>query len=747
VSYLSIRERRLDKAINHILREELQKGNLPSSKEFIWRLNQYLQENNISTPEFDFKPARKGSVAKSSDVNKTLGAVYSDFDTLYVNVIEQHNASVKHFNKFDVEKSKLEYLIDELESKLKELILLYGESDYLNSIYDILVDFSQIDSANTTASVDVKNHEVKISDIKSRSSKIIINATSSFEILPEIKTLVEGKVVSGTPADALNNNANNTWQYEVSSESKMDVGGYYLMVLNTKQLINKISLSLHSIKPTYVKPEFSPDNVNWIPLPYYEEGVMIDSEYNFDFPDIEVRQIRLLLAKKEPDAEALGRRVDQPALTAINLSQELPNFPTPKNTDESSRRYFTTSEDGNYYGTAVPNPKSQSVRYTYLFGIKSISLYRNTYSMEGTFYSTKLKVDSSNGKNFTIDRVSLSVEEELPNGTDIKYYIALPPEGVAQPEWKAISPVNRKNPQYDQMIDFKNVSTSIPSRFAIDPTISIGEYEQEHLYANGIRFYKIGEIVDRKIIPGTQRLFVGKDTWGKKSYAYQQVDNATHEPILEDWVRPQTLVTVGYTKIENGKPGLILNKERTSTPTNYIFTLGVFSNKAKEIVNATPASTDPIAVFMNGQLLFQGIPTPATKINYVFESGWNEIIVLVYTSKTVGAVNGATVDLSIDPRYYGSSIYSKAKPLTMVSIFDLRYNTLNINYDNFAVVEVNNKSQIILNNAMAGLDYEFFYNYIDGTVHDEILFKAQLQRDDTITNTSSKIKSYRLRFS
>lgn len=740
---MSIRERRLNKAINQILREELQKGNLPSSKEFVWKLNQYLQDNDISGPSYKFKPVRKGSVARSKDLNQTLEAVYSDFDTLYVSVIEQHNASIKHFNKYEIEKAKLDYEIGNLENKLKELILLYAEEGFLNSVYDMFTDFSQIDGANTTANVDIASHEVKMDNVKSRSRKIVPNAIATFDILSEIKNVVEGKIISGSPQDALSNSTNSTWQYEISSPTKMDVGGYYVLTFATKQEMNKIALSLHSVKPVYIRIEFSPDNVNWILLPYYEQGVSVSKDYTFDFPSIEVNSLRILMGKTEPDNETIGKPRDEGIIDTMKHARQL--FPDLKTDGEpESRRYFKATSEPIIRNDAEGKVRADSVKNTYLFGIKNIFFFYNTYSLESKLTSRVLQAENVSGKNFTIDRVSLVVDEELPNGTEIKYYIALPPAS-GEPEWKSISPVNRANPQYDQMIDYKNISTSVPNVFKIDPSISIGEYEQESLYANGIKFYKVGEVIDRKIIEGTEKLFVGKNTWGKKSYALQHADN-DHEPSLNDWrlgVKP----VINYAKIEDGRPGVVLHREKTAVATNYMFTLGVFSNKAQEVVTVTPASTDPIAIFMNGKLLFSGIPTRSTKVTFLFENKWNEIIVLVYTSKTVGSVNGATVDLNLDPRKYGSNVYSKAKPLTRVPIFDLRYNVNASDTEKFAVVEVNNKSQVILNHATPGLEYEFFYNYIDGTANDEILFKAELKRDDSITNTSPKLKSYRLRFS
>jgi hypothetical protein len=287
----------------------------------------------------------------------------------------------------------------------------------------------------------------------------------------------------------------------------------------------------------------------------------------------------------------------------------------------------------------------------------------------------------------------------------------------------------------------------VPDTFSINPSISIGEYELENLYANGIKFYKIGEIEGRKIIDGTERLFIGKDTWSMKSYEYQHVDHATHVPAIEDWIRPENSVKESFVKITDGKPGLLLNKTRTSVATNYMFKLGVFSGKDKELVAAIPTSLDPISIYVNGEIVFKGIPSASSKANYLIQSGWNEIIVLSYNSKSVGTVNGSTLDINMDIRKYGSNVYSKAKAMDKVSLFDLRYNVINTDYDKFALQEVNGKTYVVLNSAMPGLEYQFFYNYIDGEVKDELLFKAILTRDDSITETSPKLKSYRLRFS
>jgi hypothetical protein len=692
---LGIHEKRFLKAINQIIKEELQKGNLPSSKEVMWRLNQYLRDHNLSRPNYDFKPVRRGMLARSYDYNDTMHRVHEDLETLYENTIDLHNGLDKNFNKFEVDKSKLEYQINSLENKLKELILLYGKSGFLNSVYDVFDDLEKINVANTTAHVDIKRHEVSIPDIKSTSTRIMPDAYASFHLLEEIAPSVEGKTVSGIPSDALNDSINATWQYLVKSKTKQTVAGYYYMNFDQKQIMNRIAIHLQSIKPTDVRVDFTPDGMNWFGLPYYENGVEISDEFVFDFPSIEVQEIRILMTKDEPDNE-------------------------------------TSSTAG--------------LDYNYVFGIKKIQMFQLDFSENATMVSQPLVVEVPATQNFSINKVSLLVDEFLENGTDIQYYIAMPPAEGDEPEWKAISPVNRDNPKHNQIIDFKNITRAPAQRFSIDPTLSIGEYELESLYTNGINFYSIGEIEGKKVINNSERLFVGRNSWGIKSFPGQYTDHDKHIPKLEDWDKPLHNIRYDYAAMEDGKPGLILDRKRHTAPESYMITTGVFSEKASETVSIIPASTEPITIYMNGTQVYQGIPSASTQVDLTFKNGWNEIVVLAYV-RNFEAANGVTIDMNIDPRKYGSNVYSKAQPMEKVSLFDLRYNVKSNDRNKYAIMEANEKQYIVLNHAAPGLEYDFYFHYVDGAAKETILLKADFTRDRTVTNISPKLKSYRLRFS
>ena len=697
---MGIRDKRFYRAINRILREELQKGNLPSSKEFSWRLNNYLREHNLSRPEYNFKPVREGSTARSYDYNKAMGDVHSDLSTLYENTIELHNLLAKNFSKFEVDKSKLEYEINILENTLKELILMYSKNGFLGTVYDIFDDMSKVNVAETSAHVDIKKHEVAIPEIKNTSQKINPQGAVTFAILPEIEADVQVVPISGKPSNALSDSMNETWQQLLLTDKKQQIAGYYYINFDEKQTMNRISIALHGAKPTTVRIEFTPDNINWFTLPYYEEGKLVADEYSFDFPSLEMKQMRILLSKSEPDDQS----------TAENFSKETP-----------------------------------SNKYKYIMGVKNISMYQLSYPPSATLVSVPLKVEIPTGQNFSINKVSLSAEEEIPSATDIKYWIAIPTEDDREPEWKDISPVERNNPQYEQIIDFRNITNAPATKMSIDTNKSLTEYEMEQYYANGINFYKIGEVENKLIVNSTERLYVGKNTWGIKKFAYQQPDHATHLPSMNDWTELQDY-KYDFVKIEDGKPGLILDRVTHTEAYNYMMSVGVLSEKYQEVSASIPASTEPITVYVNGDQVFQGIPNASTKVAYKFNYGWNEIVVLMYTRNPTAA-NGVTLDLNIDVRDYGANIYAQARPLEKVSLHDLRYNVKSNDRSKYALETVNDKSLVILNHAVPGLEYDFFYNYVEGDVQDTILFKAEFSKNEQHSSISPKLKSYRLRFS
>lgn len=699
---MGVREKRFFRAVNRILKEELQKGNLPSSKEFGWRLDEYLSSQNLNRPEYQFRQTREGDTADAHSYNEVNKEIHNDLSTLYEGTIDIHNGLFKNFNKFEIEKSKLEYEMNELENRLKNFILLSSENGLLGTVHEVFDDMNKINVERSDAHIDIKKHYASIPSIRNTSRRIQPDAHALFAISPDIRAAVESIPISGVPSSALSESENESWQHLVLSKAENGIIAFYQVDFEKLTTMNRIEVEMHGSKPTKVKIDCSPDGTNWMPLPYHEIDRLIGQAYAFDFPTIEIKKIRMRMEKNEPD-------------------------------DRTETQNFIKK---------IPAGYNQ-----FIFGMKSINFHMLDYPPQALFVSEEMTVDSPEGENFTINKVSLSVDEDIPPATDIKYSIALPPKGLNEPQWRYISPVERENPRYDSVIDFRNITNAPPERFSIDSNTSLTEYEMESLYANGIKFYRLGRVPDKKIISQTERLFPGRNAWGMQRFTFRHDNHEQHIPSISDWEERRS-ITHSFKQIEDGKPGTVLSGEKANAADayNYMFTAGILSEKRQTVEAAAPVSTEPIAVYVNGQEVYRGKPNSRTRIPYEFNYGWNEVIVLVYI-RNVGAANGATVDINIDMRNYGANVYAQAQPMELVSLHDLRYNTKSNERTKYAIEVVNDESHIVLNHAMPDMEYDFFFHYAEGEIMDKILLRAEFSKNEQHSSISPKLNSYRLRFS
>jgi hypothetical protein len=685
---IGIAKKRFTSAIEQILMEELQKGNLPSSKEFGVRITRFLQMNDISKPEYKFRAIRNGEVASSYSFNEVIERIQRDLQTLYDNTIAIHQELKGKFDWFETEKNKVEYEARQLENSLRDKIALYGKTGFLASVFDVFDDVSKVATQDNVV-VDVQKHEVILKHEENTSFIFKPQGTIVFQ-KPTTYTedMVKRIPLVGNPSNILSGYSNEIWQEIWLTKQQMTISGYLEYTFINKQKLNRIELDMQTIKPCTVMIEFTADNLNWFHLPYYEEGLPANGGVlAFDFPTVEMNAMRVWFTKNENDGE-------------------------------------------------IVHP--EGYQFQYVFGAKSLSMYQLRYPSEGTLVSTTLTPKTQG--TFSIGKVSLITEEETPVGTAIDYYIATPDN---EPLWKQISPVNQTNPVAPQVIDFKYVSNSPAQTIGLPNHINVEDYEAVELATNAISFYRIGSITDKDIIPSTERLYAGKKAWLMKSSTSQFED--AHIPELNDWYLPADIVTT-FQSMEVGRPSVIMQNRKHTDHTQYYYGLGIYSNEKEQRFSATPTTTEPIAIYLNGQLLFKGIPTISTQINYVLKNGWNDLVVLIYI-QSVGTTNGSTVDIGFDPTSLSSSVYASSASMQKVELFDLQYNVKNNDWTKYAFYEKDGITYVIINYAIPGISYDLFFDYVDKNSETSIMMKAVFRQSGSSNYTTPKLKRYTLQFS
>ena len=685
---IGIQKKRFIEAMENILLEELQKGNLPSSKEFASRVTRYLQLNDLAKPEYEFRAIRNGEVASSYSFNEVVTKIQRDMQTLYDNTIAIHKELKGKFDWFETEKSKIEYEARQLENELRDKIALYGKTGFLTSVFDVFDDTTKVKTTENVV-VDVKKHEVVLKHEENTSYVYAPQGSIAFQMPKTFNSLVKRVRLTQTAESILTEYENELWQEIWLTKSHITVSGYLEYVFNDKQKINRIELDMQTVKPCQVMIEFTSDNLNWFHLPYYEEGLKASGGIlSFDFPTVEMNSMRIWMEKTEHDGE-------------------------------------------------IVHP--EGYQFQYVFGAKSLKLYQLRYPNEGTFETVELTPKTQGA--FSIGKVSLVVEEETPIGTAIDYYIATPDES---PSWLSISPVGHKSPTHPQVIDFKYVSNAPAQKIGLPSGINVEDYEIAELETNAIAFYRIGTIKDKMIVPKTERLYAGKKAWMVQQ-SPSEYDDA-HIPTISDWYAPEDVERT-FQNMETGRPSVIMQNRKHTSHVQYNYGLGIFCNEKEKTFSSKPASTEPIAIYLNGTLLFKGIPS-GNQINYKLKNGWNDITVLVYI-QTVNTSNGSTVDIGFDPTSVSESVYASSKSMQKVSVFDLQNNVKNNDWTKYAFHTRNNDDNIyvVMNYALPGISYDIFFDYVDKNSETKIMLKAVLRQSGSSTYTTPKLKRYTLQFS
>ncbi|PFK99791.1 hypothetical protein COJ01_17110 [Priestia megaterium] len=681
---INIRQKRFTVAVNQILQEELQKGNLPTSKEFATRLNKLLREQDLAAPEYDFRRVRNSELAESAFYNEVVTKIQKDLMILYENTIAVHNELQGKFNWFEVEKNRLEYTARKLEAELKEKILLYGKTGYLASVFDTFDDVSKIDTEDNV-SIDIKNHQVTLKQQENTSFLITPTSKISFS-MPSTATSTFKKIpISGKIEHALNTNNNETFQEVWLAKSEGPADGFINIDFQEKQVLNRIDVSVHTLKDVTIYVEFTSDGTNYYHLPYYPEGKITNNSLSFFFPTTEMKSMRIWIRKQESDKE-------------------------------------------------VVHPQGYS--YQYLFGVKKIQFFQLSFPASGKIVTKMLTPNTD--ENFSIGKVSLVTEEEIPDGTDIEYFVRVD----ENENWKPISPVNRESAKAPSIIDFKYVVKGSPTSLGITSNTSGQEAEIIELQANGISFYSLGSIEKRKIIPRTERLYIGKDAWSIQKT--EQDFGATHIPTMNDWKQPPNEITKSVMPIKEGNRGVILQEETFTKHTQLYYGMGIYYEGQEQVLSTIPSSTEPIAIFLNGEKLFEGIPSAQTNVNYKFKQGWNDVTVLVYVQSLS---RSCTIDLGFDPITVSTHCYASSQPLENVSVFDLRYNTKNNDWSKYALYEKDGKVYIVVNHSLPGVTYDFYYDYVDEVEHREVQLKISLKQFSVGQYTTPVLRRYTLQFS
>lgn len=696
---MSIHNKRLTQLTEQILRESLQDGILPSSKEFVWKMNQAMQGQKLSEPRYRFKAYRNSAIIQSSEINESNDKIHDDLSILYDNIIDIHKSLNKYQSSFEVEKMKLDTQISELQNELKEKIMAYNAPGFLGYAFDRFDNLLKVDKeASTDIFVDTKEKEVRLVEEKNTSSRIYPSTSFAFDVIEEIETKRED--ISGKLKTLIRPEDDIPWQTIIRTKENQTLTAVLQLSFDKNYSINKIIADFLTIKKLLVKIEFSTNGTTWMDIPYYQDFIESKGTAAFQFPTLSMRAIRFVIKKEDSDE--------------------------------------TT-------------PLSDGFTNSYLYGAKSVELYNKQYPSTGLFQTEPLSIANA-PSNYRIDRVKLIVDEVVPTGTTIDYEIAIPSaDGVN--DWHPIDPVSRINTLNPQELRFSNIKRGESLEMFYPKDRSVVQSEVAGLTTNGVPVYRLSTqrgdkiqqyIQNKAILDGTLKLYTGRNSWEVVSYP----STSTGIPSLEQWSEVKDGMKYRYNLMNNSKNGEVFKNWTDPKKQQYICKAGFFIGSNDMVIKTTPICTDPMSIYVNGENVYQAMPGNTQPVNISLKTGWNEIAILINGQNAVAAA-GISMSLGFNPQAISQHTYSSSSPMKYISLFDLRYNTKENDHSVFSTRETKDGLEILTNFALEGLSFDLYYDYTDELALSQeakMILRAKINRENGENVPSPIIRSYRLEF-
>jgi len=411
------------------------------------------------------------------------------------------------------------------------------------------------------------------------------------------------------------------------------------------------------------------------------------------------------------------------------------NFTTKKS---SMIELYLTKIEPDFFST-----KNNQAIYVYDFRIDELIITAPYYSSSGIYVSKSFGLPSNQNPNLAIDKIVFDVDQQIPSGTSINYYIAADNNfgtDINQFNWISISPASEKNASYPSTVDFrgtklvksnlvKTETSSIESTFSsvvqIPRTSVYNNPIKDYFYQNDFlsrnfnvyrlcRFPKNSEPYEPYILES-----VKSDQLQVSHVTGTALDIATwHSALYGE--RKDIVITTSFATVNSTQE--FYSAQSVPFGSLYI-TTNVFMEESltltKNFLKSLSAQYWDVNVYLNGVelsssgILAAGVLSAALTWNFV--KGQNKIVIVV--NKSTNNTNGVqtpfngTIALMEDQalsQVPNATIYRNY--LSLVKIEDLR--NKHSNYDNvFSVIDYENNKEIVYRRTQEIRDGSNVYYY------------------------------------
>jgi hypothetical protein len=430
---MSIRDTFYEVVAEEIIQGLLDQGQIPSAAEVAARLEDFEAENDLTKPMFKaatytVKYHEPSSVTKWNNTNHVI---HRDLKVLYKHLLKVADQSINNFERWRSEASVLEGRLDNLEERITSLLLLSGETaGFFNFVQDNFFNASKTDLTHSTTLLNVHKGLVQLGTSSLGATRYDMSHLRDEDF--RFNVLSRNYMVARASAEQsriryATSDVNNFWQERIVTSRPTPVSIELTVDLRETLTLSRLDIDLHqanSNSAVQITPMLSLDNYTFIQLPSSVFTRSIIDKATFQFKPTQARWVKFIMTKNGFDIV-------------------------------------------------------QRDTYSYEFGVNEIAFYNEGFAPDQTavHISKPLFVRNIDGHPEEFSKVVLEVCEEVPENTNINYYIATSNSDATplnQLAFVAIDPMTREITTKPTVLDFGDLDTVlVPNvRVSYDPDAS-----------------------------------------------------------------------------------------------------------------------------------------------------------------------------------------------------------------------------------------------------------------------------------
>lgn len=520
----------------------LRSGKVPS----LSKVTRQVQKQLPSEPGTPTVKARRQNRRAQWDLvgmNKTMGEVSFDFKVMYKALLESSDRVLRRLNLVETSTRAQHAQLDRIESEARNLLFLIQNGDsHFAGLYDDFHDLSKVNlEATTRDTVDLRSQVMELPDASPHTKKL------SFDHL----------------ANA------NEWAYEIGADSQVISATTPRDAPFKNMFIDTVSMWRHDV----VTSEAGPVSVTFtIPVHHISGG------------EISISRIQLIGVSEFTQRVEITHSNDginylvfdgASSVVELDKSSKAVNLDFPLTRVQYLRfTIYRSSYD-----------KALDTGYLTSFGLKSLSVYSIGHAFSSQLISKVFPI--ADGK--IVSKLAMSVVEEIPKGTDVKYYVAPlekqensddPPlqDGV----WVPITPVSRdrRSDEPTRVIRIGTLSDKTTTYIPKTPVTAQYRFKGQDFFAlNSPTDTATPEKITDDIVYGTAFISRGKNAWLRKKTGDDTVFNVTGNFISFSSGPRQKLYTTAQETVGFSTPLNLNGIERSvidvSRPIDYRYDAGM----------------------------------------------------------------------------------------------------------------------------------------------------------------------------